>query len=188
MIASTIDTLVTAALDACKGDITGYHIETDADGVTVFVRVPVAYINGVAGDFDAPTRLRIARIELALRGFRFIEGRIDGEGFEMMEYGFAVDVAQQVANLEARIGALERAGVIVGGRVRDTNDDGTARSPSQLSISLTVAATYWNGDSADGYDDATETKRAAIDAALPDLRFYSDDAEDGNEVWHYRVV
>jgi hypothetical protein len=129
-----------------------------------------------------------ARAELALRGFVFEDGRIDGEGIEVLTYRFTVNSAEQVANLEARIGALERAGVIVGGRVRDTNDDGTARSPSQLSVSLTVAATYWNGDSADGYDDATEAKRAAIDAALPDLRIYSDDAEDGNEVWHYRVV
>jgi hypothetical protein len=186
MIAKTLEDVATAALNALG--LEGFALEVDPDGVTAFVRVPVRYIHGVAGDFDAPTRLILSKIELALRGFRFEGGRIDSEGVEVMEYRYEVDAAAQVASIEARIGALERAKVIVGGEVRAFAHDGKARRPSELQVSMTIAATYWGGDSANGYTDDTIMIQEAIDEAFGlDLSFTSGDTEGDNEVWHYRM-
>jgi hypothetical protein len=186
MIAKTLEDVATAALNALG--LEGFALEVDPDGVTAFVRVPVRYIHGVAGDFDAPTRLLLSKIELALRGFRFEGGRIDSEGVEVMEYRYEVDAAAQVASIEDRIGALERAKMIVGGEVRAFAHDGKARRPSELRVSLTVAVTYWDNDSTNGYDDDTLMRQDAIDEAFGlDLSFTSSDTEGEHEVWHYRM-
>jgi hypothetical protein len=182
MIANAIETAVLAALPAVGAK--SFNIESDVDGVTAWVTIPVVYVNDVAGDFHASTRLLISKVEAALRGFRFVDGSISRPGEETFEYRLDVDPAAQLASIEGRLGALERAGVIVGGKVRTARDNGREQPISGWTVIVTVAAVY-DGDE---HDAATAAKFAAVKAALPELKSFDAIGEGENEVVLYHVA